>query len=52
MQLEDFRKHVPLIQAMREPGLRSRHWEQLAQKLGFSVTPNPDLTLLKLIEVR
>ena len=26
-QIEDFRPYIPLIQGLRNPGMRNRHWE-------------------------
>ena len=34
-QIEDFKPIIPLIQAVRNPGLRDRHWEQLFQDTGL-----------------
>ena len=36
-QIEAFKPYVPLIQGLRNPGMRQRHWEQLSQDLGFPV---------------
>lgn len=27
--VEDFRPYIPLIQGLRNPGMRNRHWEQV-----------------------
>ena len=27
--IEDFRPYIPLIQGLRNPGMRNRHWEQV-----------------------
>lgn len=26
-QIEEFRPYIPLIQGLRNPGMRNRHWE-------------------------
>jgi dynein heavy chain len=36
-QLEDFQQHLPLVTALRNPGLRDRHWEKLTASVGFPV---------------
>ncbi len=36
-KLEDFQQHISLITAMRNPGLRDRHWERITNAVGFSV---------------
>jgi dynein heavy chain len=51
VQLATFKEHLPLITALREPGMRQRHWEQLTQKLGVSIAPTTDLSLSKLLLV-
>jgi len=51
IQLEEFKQHLPLVQALREPGMRARHWEKLSGKLGFHVSNSPDFTLSKLLEM-
>lgn len=28
-QIEDFKPNIPLIQALRAPGMRNRHWEEV-----------------------
>jgi dynein heavy chain len=28
-QIEDFKPSIPLIQALRAPGMRNRHWEEV-----------------------
>ena len=31
--VENFRPYIPLIQALRNPGMRKRHWEQVLKLL-------------------
>lgn len=33
-QLEEFKPKVPLIQGLRNPGMRNRHWESLSDDIG------------------
>ena len=28
-KIEDFKPYIPLIQGLRNPGMRNRHWEQV-----------------------
>ena len=37
VKLEEFQQYIPLITAMRKPGLRDRHWERLTTAVGFPV---------------
>ena len=30
-RLEGFQEHLPLIKALRNPGLRDRHWDKISQ---------------------
>ena len=36
-EVDDFRPKVPLISALRNPGMRDRHWEELAAKTGAAI---------------
>nr|XP_022908003.1 dynein heavy chain 1, axonemal-like [Onthophagus taurus] len=37
-EIEEFKPNVPLIQALRNPGMRERHWEQVAEQTGIQIT--------------
>ncbi|KNC54636.1 dynein heavy chain 2 [Thecamonas trahens ATCC 50062] len=41
-QMDAFKPHVPLIMALRNRGMRDRHWETLEDNLGMSVRPTDD----------
>ena len=30
LKIENFKPYIPLIQGLRNPGMRSRHWEQVS----------------------
>ena len=49
-KLDEFKGHLPLIQAMLNPGMRERHWKKVAESAGRSVQPNEMSTLLSLVE--
>ncbi|XP_076467072.1 dynein axonemal heavy chain 1-like isoform X2 [Babylonia areolata] len=49
--IEDFRPYIPLIQGLRNPGMRNRHWEQLSEELGFPIRPKANLTFSKCLEM-
>lgn len=36
-QLQAFQQHIPLISALRNPGLRDRHWEKISAAVGCPV---------------
>lgn len=46
-----FRPHVPMIAALRNPGMRDRHWEDLSNQLTFHVAPDESTTLSSFIEL-
>lgn len=35
-QLEEFKQHLPLIQCLRNPGMKDRHWNEIRAKTGAS----------------
>ncbi|XP_078000357.1 dynein axonemal heavy chain 1-like isoform X2 [Glandiceps talaboti] len=49
--VEDFKPYIPLIQGLRNPGMRERHWQALSQELGFTVRPKQSLTFSKCLEM-
>ena len=44
-QIEEFKKHVPLIMKLRHPGIKTKHWERISEIVGFDAMPSMDLTL-------
>lgn len=42
--IEKFKLHIPLIQGLRNPGMRNRHWTLLSEHLNISVMPKSNLT--------
>ncbi|KAI5607103.1 dynein heavy chain 1, axonemal, partial [Silurus asotus] len=49
--IEQFQPNIPLIQGMRNPGMRSRHWTLLSERLNMDVMPKPNLTFTKCLEL-
>jgi len=50
-QVDAFRPYVPLAGALRNPGMRDRHWDKLTEDLGMDVHPDHTFTLAKAIEM-
>eukprot|EP00794_Sanderia_malayensis_P012733 gene12733-14038_t len=50
--IEDFKPFIPLIQALRNPGMRQRHWDQLSDELGFKIYPKSTLTFSKCLDMK
>ncbi len=49
--IDSFRPNLPLISALRNPGMRDRHWELLRKELpGPFPVPDETLTLQKVLE--
>lgn len=43
--------NVPMIYALRNPGMRDRHWKRLSNLVGFEVACTPDFTGRMAIEL-
>ncbi|XP_071452908.1 dynein axonemal heavy chain 1-like [Hetaerina americana] len=50
-QMEEFRPLIPLIEALRNPGMRQRHWELLLLDTGIKIIPGPSLTFKKCLDL-
>eukprot|EP00960_Hanusia_phi_P037726 753088-Hanusia_phi.AAC.3 len=44
-QIDSFKELIPLVQALRQPGMRDRHWQNLTELLGFDLKPDDTFTL-------
>ncbi|KAF6265909.1 dynein heavy chain 2 [Scenedesmus sp. NREL 46B-D3] len=44
-QVEDFKGMVPLVQGLRNPGMRIRHWDSLSSELALDLHPDKAYTL-------
>ncbi|XP_075336554.1 dynein axonemal heavy chain 7 [Odontesthes bonariensis] len=38
-QVEDFKKHIPMVQVLCNPGLRTRHWDAMSKLADISLHP-------------
>lgn len=50
-QMDDFKPHMPLIAALRNPGMRARHWKSLSEELGIALLPDEKFTLRDLFDL-
>nr|XP_039250666.1 dynein heavy chain 3, axonemal-like [Styela clava] len=44
-KLEKFRLNMPVISALCNPGIKTRHWDLMSEQAGFSITPKEDTAL-------
>ena len=51
-RVEDFKPYIPLIQGLRNQGMRIRHWDMLSEELGFNIRPKKDLTFQKCLDMK
>jgi dynein heavy chain len=51
-KLKEFQEKIPLIEYLCHPGLRDRHWEQLAEIVGYSIKPDEFTTLNSVVGQR
>jgi len=47
MKIEDFKEHMPVILTLGNPSLKSRHWEQISEIVGFPIKVDQYMTLAK-----
>ncbi|ORZ30920.1 dynein heavy chain and region D6 of dynein motor-domain-containing protein [Catenaria anguillulae PL171] len=52
-EMDAFKPSLPLIQALRNPGMRDRHWDKLAEMLGTNgIRPTQATTLADLLKMQ
>lgn len=42
--------HVPLVSILCSPGIRSRHWQQMSEIVGFDLTPDSSTKLRNVLK--
>ena len=50
-KLDEFKPNIPIITALRNPGVKDRHWLRLSEEIGHEVMPDGNLTLRNLLEI-
>ncbi|MEW5317509.1 MAG: hypothetical protein WDW38_008798 [Sanguina aurantia] len=51
LKLEEFQTHIPLVIALRNPGLRDRHWDKLSATMGFPVKADAGFSLTRALQL-
>ena len=50
-KLDGFKPNLPLISALRNPGMKERHWAKLSTEVNTDIIPDTFLTLKYLLEI-
>lgn len=50
-QISVFKPYVPLIVALRNPGMRQRHWTELSKNIGFDLEIDESFTLTTIFQL-
>ena len=50
-QIDKFKQPLPLVGKLRHPGIKTKHWEQISQIVGFTVMPSMELNLQGFIDL-
>jgi dynein heavy chain len=51
IKLDKFKVHLPLITVLRNPGLKTRHWDLMAEIVGASIAPTQSTTVSQILEL-
>ncbi|XP_069792874.1 dynein axonemal heavy chain 1 isoform X2 [Narcine bancroftii] len=49
--IEEFKPYISLIQALRNPGMRNRHWELISEKIQKTIKPKANLTFARCLDM-
>jgi dynein heavy chain, axonemal len=49
--MEDFQGHIPLILALRNPGLRDRHWTSISNACGMPVRADAGFSVSRALQL-
>ena len=49
--MDDFYPKVPLMVALKNSGMRERHWEQISEKVGYEVYPREGFTFKTVLKL-
>ncbi|XP_021265333.1 dynein heavy chain 12, axonemal [Numida meleagris] len=49
-QVKDFKENIPTVNVFCNPGMRTRHWQQMSNIVGYDLTPDSGTTLRKILK--
>eukprot|EP00076_Gallus_gallus_P026083 XP_015148870.1 dynein heavy chain 12, axonemal isoform X2 [Gallus gallus] len=49
-QMKDFKENIPTVNVFCNPGMRTRHWQQMSNIVGYDLTPDSGTTLRKILK--
>nr|XP_026696681.1 dynein heavy chain 3, axonemal [Ciona intestinalis] len=49
-KIDKFKQHLPILSTICNPGIKERHWEQISDIVGFDIKPEPETSLLNMLE--
>ncbi|XP_076227546.1 dynein axonemal heavy chain 7 isoform X3 [Nomia melanderi] len=50
IRIEEFKEHMPIISTLGNPSMKSRHWEQVSEIVGFPIKVDQTMTLAKILD--
>ncbi|XP_010136445.1 PREDICTED: dynein heavy chain 12, axonemal-like, partial [Buceros rhinoceros silvestris] len=49
-QIKDFKENIPTVAIFCNPSMRTRHWQQMSNIVGYDLTPDSGTTLRKVLK--
>ncbi|NXL48091.1 DYH7 protein, partial [Podilymbus podiceps] len=49
-QIKDFKENIPTVTIFCNPGMRTHHWQQMSNIVGYDLTPDSGTTLRKVLK--
>ncbi|XP_050529641.1 dynein axonemal heavy chain 3 isoform X2 [Daktulosphaira vitifoliae] len=50
-KVENFKKYIPVLETVCNPGIHERHWKEISKSVGMDLHPNESSTLAEMIEI-
>uniref|UniRef100_A0A3P8VG82 Dynein axonemal heavy chain 7 n=1 Tax=Cynoglossus semilaevis TaxID=244447 RepID=A0A3P8VG82_CYNSE len=49
--IDEFRKHLPILTTICNPGMKAHHWEEISEVVGFEIKPGEDSSLRDMLDL-